>query len=97
MLDDLDTMESDEFNELLLQELYAKLYPKILEDFRHRADCTLCHAKLTGNKGGPIISDGSEEAIESPTSISTKIKHETADLAFESQLKLAKDVAKKIR
>ena len=97
MLDDLDAMESDEFKELLMQELYAKIYPKMLEDFRHKTDCTICDAALTGNQGGPIASNGSEDAIQSPASLTIKATHEASDLAFEEAVKTAKEVASKIR
>ena len=83
-------VDDAQFIEMLVKELYAKMYPLILEEFRHRADCTLCHSTLLGNLGGPIASTGTEELVQSPTSVSSKVKHLASDKAFNAEFTVAK-------
>ena len=95
LLEYLETDINDgQFMDMLLDELYTKLYSRILEDFRHRGDCAICHATLTGNKGGPIVSAGTESAIQSPESITKLAETIASDLAFNTEFSVAKTLAK---
>lgn len=78
------------FLDLMMLELYHKLYPLIQAEFRHKGDCTICHAGLTGNKGMPIMSTGAERLVVSPESISSLGVHAGADLAFNASYTTAK-------
>lgn len=87
-------IDDGQFMDMLLDELYIKLYARILEDFRHRGDCTLCHASLIGNKGKPISSVGTESEIQSPDSIAKLAETAASDLAFNAEFSVAKTTAK---
>lgn len=78
------------FLDLMMLELYHKLYPLIQAEFRHKGDCTICHAGLTGNKGLPIVSAGAERLVVSPESVSSLGAHSSADLAFNAEYTTAK-------
>jgi len=83
LLEYLETdIDDGQFMEMLLDELYIKLYSRILEDFRHRGDCTICHSSLIGNYGSPIASVGTESEIQSPESIAKLAETLSSDLAF---------------
>lgn len=87
-------IDDGQFMENLLDELYAKLYKRILEDFRHRGDCTICHGTLIGNYGSPIASIGTESQTQSPESISKLAETSATDLAFNVEFSAAKTAAK---
>lgn len=82
------------FMDMLVDELYTKLYSRILEDFRHRADCTMCHATLIGNKGAPVSSVGTEAEIQSPESVAKLAETAASDIAFNTEFSVAKVTAK---
>lgn len=94
----LEYLEKDiddgQFMDMLLDELYIKLYSRILEDFRHRGDCTICHSSLIGNYGSPIASVGTESEIQSPESIAKLAETVASDLAFNAEFSVAKTTAK---
>lgn len=96
LLEYLETdVDDGQFMDMLLDELYTKLYARILEDFRHRGDCTMCHSSLIGNKGAPIASVGTESEIQSPESIAKLAETVASDLAFNAEFSVAKIIAKK--
>lgn len=81
------------FLDMLIKELYHKMYPLILAEFRHKGDCTVCHASLTGNKGAPIVSTGTETTIQSPESIQSLAKHTSSDIDFNYEYSVAKIIS----
>lgn len=94
----LEYLEKDiddgQFMDMLLDELYAKLYSRILEDFRHRGDCTICHSTLVGNEGRPVSSVGTESEIQSPDSVAKLAETAASDIAFNAEFSVAKTTAK---
>ena len=97
LLEYLETdIDDGQFMDMLLDELYIKLYDRILEDFRHRADCTICHGALTfvGVGSGKVISAGTESKIQSPESIAKLAETIASDLAFNEEFSVAKTTAK---
>lgn len=87
-------IDDGQFMDMLIEELYTKLYRHILADFRHRGDCTICHATLIGNKGKPVSSVGTESEITSPESIKKLSETELSDFKFNAEFKVAKTTAK---
>ena len=87
-------IDDGQFMDMLVDELYAKLYSRILEDFRHRGDCTICHSSLLGNHGSPIASVGTESEIQSPDSIAKLAETAASDVAFNAEFSVAKTTAK---
>lgn len=95
LLEYLETdIDDGQFMDMLLDELYTKLYSRILEDFRHRGDCTICHSSLMGNHGAPIASVGTESEVKSPESIAKLAETVASDLAFNAEFSVAKTLAK---
>lgn len=87
-------IDDGQFMDMLVDELYTKLYSRILEDFRHRGDCTICHGSLMGNHGAPISSVGTESEIQSPESIAKLAETAASDIAFNAEFSVAKTAAK---
>lgn len=97
LLEYLDkNIDDGQFMDMLIDELYTKLYSRILEDFRHRGDCTICHGALTfvGTGSGKVISAGTESEIQSPDSITKLVETAASDIAFNAEFKVAKTTAK---
>lgn len=83
-------IDDSQFIDMLVKELYDKLYPLILKEFRHRADCTLCHSTLLAAGVVPIVSPGTEELVKSPTSVTAQAKHSASDKTFNAEFTVAK-------
>lgn len=81
------------FLDMMMKELYDKLYPLILEEFRHKGDCTICHASLIGNNGRPVVSTGTEKIVQSPEAIQSLAKHKSSDVAFNKEYSVAKIIS----
>lgn len=95
LLDSLEegTTDNAAYNELMILELYHKLYPYILSEFRHKADCTMCHSTLqamTAWGPAPILSSGAERAITSAEASASSAAHASADEAYEASVQLVK-------
>lgn len=81
------------FLDIMMKELYDKLYPLILKEFRHKGDCTICHASLIGNRGTPIVSTGTEKIVMSPEAIQSLAKHKSSDISFNQEYSVAKIIS----